>query len=229
MAYSIDQGIVMTSGAVKISEYVYQVLLWPIVIVIYCGCDEDDKLKLTKFGIVFELIFAFIKRRFCLGLSQLSLSARSLVIRVSSEPASNSALPLNVLPFIVTSTGITCKYVLFVFWGILVIWLLLTTEFVSTGDWVLWWSKKWWRLLHVVHLCSDLQLVNWWLLDKQFQHNRNIFATFFSLVLLYLWMMNIELNNVVVHKSSNPEWFLIDYWYFDVNCYFGYLFHHLLQ
>ena len=76
--------------------------------VIYCGCGGDDKLKLAKFDeIVFELVIAFMKRKFCLGPFKHSLSARFLVIRVASEPASNSALALNVLPFIVTPTGIT--------------------------------------------------------------------------------------------------------------------------
>ena len=84
--------------------------------VIYCGCDEDDKLKLTKFDdTIFELVIAFMKRKFCLGPCKHSLSAKSLVTRVASEPASNSALALNVFPLIVTSTGITCKYVLFAF------------------------------------------------------------------------------------------------------------------
>ena len=36
--------------------------------VVYCGCDGDDKLKLTKFDdVVFELLIVFMKCKFCLG------------------------------------------------------------------------------------------------------------------------------------------------------------------
>ena len=37
------------------------------VTVTNCGCDGDDKLKLTKFDIVFELVIAFMKHKLCLG------------------------------------------------------------------------------------------------------------------------------------------------------------------
>ena len=61
------------------------------VTVINCGCDGDDKLKLTKFDIVFELVIVFMKHKLCLGPGKHSLSARSSVIRVTSEPAYSSA------------------------------------------------------------------------------------------------------------------------------------------
>ena len=84
----------------------------------------------------------FMKRKFYLGTCKHSLSARSSVTRVASKPVCNGALALNISLFIVTSIGITCKYVLFAFWGMLVIWLLLTTAFVSTGDSDSGWSKE---------------------------------------------------------------------------------------
>ena len=60
------------------------------LMMIYCGYNGDDKLKLTKFdNIAFRMIIAFMKGRLCLIPYK---HLRALVTRVALEPASNTVV-----------------------------------------------------------------------------------------------------------------------------------------